>query len=169
LPFQNASLFHDHVTLHHFEADCPHCGDVFDLKNYLQHLSAHSNHRNTKMLKPTILQPRNSNNSTSSPKPALIKPKSLELLLGYGVSDSYEILLDGKLVKLPSFKSFKIVSIGVFQFILFRFYHLQKAAFQSKIRIVSHVAANYIMPDSILFNKVKKTSVLKKLKEQILV
>jgi hypothetical protein len=68
------------------------------------------------MLKPTILQPRNSNNSSSSPKPALIKPKPLELLLGYGVSDSYEILLDGKLVRPPSFKSFKIVSIRIFQF-----------------------------------------------------
>jgi hypothetical protein len=114
------------------------------------------------MLKPTILQPRNSNNSSSSPKPALIKPKPLELLLGYGVSDCYEILLDGKLVKLPSFK---IVSIGGISIYLFRFSHLQKAAFQSKIRIVSHVAANYIMPDCIFFIKLKKPNKNKCLKK----
>ena len=105
---QDASLFRDHVTKHHFESACPICNEMFDLKSYPQHLAGHprqlSGHpqsgnskRTSKTLKPTILQPRNLNNS-SSPKQVLIKPKPLELLLGYGVSDNYEILLEGKLV-----------------------------------------------------------------------
>lgn len=83
-----------HIEKHHFQATCSSCQEHFDPKDYPSHLRQHNNHQPKKLMA-TILQPRNSN---TPGKPSLLKPKPLEVLLGYAVSDNYQILLDGKLV-----------------------------------------------------------------------